>query len=46
MPDGEYEAGVAMFDQKQLTDLTIAFDLMNAYNRMAQLPQSPAATKQ
>jgi AhpD family alkylhydroperoxidase len=35
VPDAEYEAAVAMFEQKQLADLTIAIGLMNAYNRMA-----------
>jgi AhpD family alkylhydroperoxidase len=35
VPDTEYEAAAAVFDQKQLTDLTIAVGLMNTYNRMA-----------
>ena len=35
IPDDEYEAAAAVFDQKQLADLTIAIGLMNAYNRMA-----------
>jgi AhpD family alkylhydroperoxidase len=35
VPDAEYEAAAAVFDQKQLADLTIAIGLMNAYNRMA-----------
>src|SRR5215212_7064355 len=35
VPDAEYEAAAAVFDQKQLADLTIANGLMNAYNRMA-----------
>jgi AhpD family alkylhydroperoxidase len=35
VPDEEYEAASAIFDQKQLADLTIAIGLMNAYNRMA-----------
>ena len=35
IPDAEYEAAAAVFDQKQLADLTIAIGLMNAYNRMA-----------
>jgi AhpD family alkylhydroperoxidase len=35
VPDGEYDAAAAVFDQKQLADLTIAIGLMNAYNRMA-----------
>ena len=33
--DGAYEAAAAVFDGKQLSDLTIAISLMNAYNRMA-----------
>jgi AhpD family alkylhydroperoxidase len=33
--DAEYEAASALFDRKQLADLTIAIGLMNAYNRMA-----------
>ena len=35
VPDDEYKAITAVFDQKQLADLTIAIGLMNAYNRMA-----------
>jgi alkylhydroperoxidase family enzyme len=35
VPDAEYAAAAAVFDQKQLADLTIAIGLMNAYNRMA-----------
>ena len=35
VPDSAFEAAAAMFDQKQLADLTIAISLMNAYNRMA-----------
>jgi AhpD family alkylhydroperoxidase len=35
VPDAEYEAVVAVFNQPQLADLTIAIGLMNAYNRMA-----------
>lgn len=35
VPDAEYLAATAAFDQKQLSDLTIAIGLMNAYNRMA-----------
>ena len=33
--DAAYEAAAAVFDEKQLVDLTIAISLMNAYNRMA-----------
>ena len=35
VPEEEYRAAAAAFDQKQLADLTIAIGLMNAYNRMA-----------
>jgi AhpD family alkylhydroperoxidase len=35
VPDSAYEAAAALFEEKQLTDLTIAISLMNAYNRMA-----------
>ncbi|HJV26741.1 MAG TPA: carboxymuconolactone decarboxylase family protein [Aromatoleum sp.] len=35
VPDAEYEAAAAVFDPRQLADLTIAIGLMNAYNRMA-----------
>ena len=35
VPDSAFEAVAAVFDQKQLADLTIAISLMNAYNRIA-----------
>ena len=35
VPDSSYEAARAIFDEKQLVDLTTAISLMNAYNRMA-----------
>jgi len=35
VPDGEYEAARAVFDERELVDLTIAIGLMNVYNRMA-----------
>ena len=35
VPDSAYEAARAVFEEKQLVDLTIAIGLMNAYNRMA-----------
>jgi len=35
VPDADYEAASAVFDQRQLADLTIAIGLINAYNRMA-----------
>ena len=35
VPDEAYEAARAEFNERELTDLTIAIGLMNAYNRMA-----------
>src|SRR6266853_5426136 len=35
IPDGEFESASAAFSEKELTDLTIAIGLMNAYNRLA-----------
>ncbi len=35
VPDAEFEAARAVFNDKELSDLTIAIGLMNAYNRMA-----------
>jgi AhpD family alkylhydroperoxidase len=47
VPDAEYQAAAAVFDQKQLADLTIAIGLMNAYNRMAiSFRAQPAAAAQ
>jgi alkylhydroperoxidase family enzyme len=47
VPDAEYEAAAAVFDPKQLADLTIAIGLMNVYNRMAiSFRTPPAAAKQ
>ena len=34
VPDEEYQAARAVFDERELVDLTIAIDLMNAYNRI------------
>jgi len=34
-PDEAYEAARTVFEERELADLTIAIDLMNAYNRMA-----------
>ena len=46
VPDAEYEAAAAVFDRKQLADLTIAIGLMNSYNRMAiSFRAPPAAAK-
>lgn len=35
IPDEEFEAVRALFNEKQVVDLTIAIGLMNIYNRMA-----------
>jgi len=35
VPDNDYEAACAVFDERELVDLTIAIGLMNTYNRMA-----------
>jgi AhpD family alkylhydroperoxidase len=35
VPDADYQAAAAVFDEKQLADLTIAIATMNAYNRLA-----------
>lgn len=34
VPDADYAAAAAVFDEKELVDLTLAISLMNAYNRM------------
>lgn len=46
VPEADYEAAAAVFDAKELADLTIAIGLMNAYNRMAiSFRATPAAAK-
>ena len=35
VPAAAYEAARAVFDEKELVDLTLAIGLMNSYNRMA-----------
>ncbi|WP_175729145.1 carboxymuconolactone decarboxylase family protein [Burkholderia ambifaria] len=35
VPDDAYEAARAVFDEREIVDLTIAVGLMNTYNRMA-----------
>jgi AhpD family alkylhydroperoxidase len=35
VPDQAYKAARAVFDERELVDLTLAISLMNAYNRMA-----------
>lgn len=47
VPDADHEAAAAVFEPKQLADLTIAIGLMNAYNRLAiSFRATPAAAKQ
>ena len=35
IPDDAFEAARAVFEEKELVDLTIAIGLMNTYNRLA-----------
>jgi alkylhydroperoxidase family enzyme len=35
VPDEAYQAARAVFEERELVDLTIAIGMMNAYNRMA-----------
>ena len=35
IPDDAYQAARAVFEERELVDLTIAIGLMNVYNRMA-----------
>ena len=35
VPDQAYQAARAVFEERELVDLTIAIGLMNAYNRLA-----------
>src|SRR3954454_25069552 len=47
VPDAAYEPAAAVFDHKQLADLTIAIGLINAYNRMViSFRATPAAAEQ
>jgi AhpD family alkylhydroperoxidase len=46
VPDADFEAAFARFDDKQLADLTIAIGLINAYNRLAiSFREAPAVAK-
>jgi AhpD family alkylhydroperoxidase len=48
VPESDFAAAAAVFNEKQLTDLTLAIAVMNSYNRMAisfRLPPT-AATEQ
>jgi AhpD family alkylhydroperoxidase len=47
VPDSDYRGAAAVFDEKQLADLTIAIVTMNAYNRLAiSFRVPPAAARQ
>lgn len=35
VPDPDFRAAAAVFNEKELVDLTMAIGLMNAYNRLA-----------
>ncbi len=35
IPEADYQSAAAVFNPKELADLTIAIGLMNAYNRLA-----------
>lgn len=41
VPDADFEAVRRQFDEKELTDLTIAIGLMNTYNRLAIASRKP-----
>jgi AhpD family alkylhydroperoxidase len=49
VPDQDFSAAAAVFSDKELSDLTIAIGLMNAYNRLAisfrRAPDSALAAK-
>ena len=43
IPDAAYIAATAAFSEKELTDLTVAISLMNAYNRLSVSARNPPA---
>jgi AhpD family alkylhydroperoxidase len=43
VPDADYEAAAAEFSDKELTDLTYAIGLMNAFNRLGITFRTPPA---
>jgi AhpD family alkylhydroperoxidase len=46
VPEPDFKTAAAVFNEKELADLTIAIGLMNAYNRMAiSFRKPPAAIK-
>lgn len=46
VPDDAYQAAAAAFSEKELSDLTIAISLMNAFNRLAiSFRKTPEAAK-
>ena len=47
IPDADYDAAAAEFDEKELADLTYAIGLMNAFNRFGiAFRSTPVATRQ
>jgi alkylhydroperoxidase family enzyme len=47
VPDAEYQAATAEFNEKELADLTYAIGLMNAFNRLGvAFRATPAAAAQ
>ncbi|KVE23804.1 alkylhydroperoxidase [Burkholderia singularis] len=47
VPDAAYDSARAVFDERELVDLTIAIGLMNTYNRMAiSFRNTPQAVKE
>lgn len=46
VPDGDYEAAIAEFSEKELADLTYAIGLMNAFNRFGITFRVPPAAAQ
>lgn len=46
VPDADYDAAAAVFNDKELTDLTYAIGLMNAFNRLGiSFRSTPAAAR-
>jgi alkylhydroperoxidase family enzyme len=46
VPSADYEAAAAVFNEKELADLTITIVLMNLYNRLAISFRVPPAASQ
>jgi AhpD family alkylhydroperoxidase len=45
VPDADYDAAAAEFSEKELSDLTYAIGLMNAFNRLGIAFRTPPAAK-